>query len=255
MSHAIETMVGTVSRENVITLTGGAPGPCRLHTSTEPHGDGLSPGPTDAWRALPPAGAGDTVPGPGTARPTLLPSRPQERLSRGASRDPLGPSASHHVWPDTPGEGRRQKDKEKTRDSKGKWAEERRADRNTHTEVVPVRELKKEADRRGEGKREKGAAGTEADTQTETSSGAGEAPVKRGTWPGSLEEPRVPSLVTKAVSATGHSGPARVNWEEVGTECGYWEQLRLKWKKERTGARGVPGPQRAPFLFGTPFKE
>lgn len=135
------------------------------------------------------------------------------------------------------GKVERQKDKEKTRDSKGKWAEERRADRNTHTEVVPVRELKKEADRRGEGKREKGAAGTEADTQTETSSGAGEAPVKRGTWPGSLEEPRVPSLVTKAVSATGHSGPARVNWEEVGTECGYWEQLRLKRKKERTGAR------------------
>lgn len=100
-------MVGTVSRKNVITLTGDAPGPCRSHTSTEPHRDGLSPGPTDAWRALPPAGAGDTGPGPGTARPTLLPSRPQERLSVGASRDPLGPSASHHLWPDTPGEGRK----------------------------------------------------------------------------------------------------------------------------------------------------
>ena len=76
-------MVGTVSRKNVITLTGGTPGPCCLHTSTEPHGDGLSPSPTDAWRALPPAGAGHTMPGPGTARPTLLPSRPQERLLRG----------------------------------------------------------------------------------------------------------------------------------------------------------------------------
>ena len=83
MSHPIETMVGTVSRKNVITLTGGTPGPCRLHTSTKPHGDGLSPSPTDAWRVLPPAGAGHTMPGPGTARPTLLPSRPQERLLRG----------------------------------------------------------------------------------------------------------------------------------------------------------------------------
>lgn len=190
-------------------------------------------------------------------QPDLRCSRPDPR--RGSQGGHLGThwAPRHHTMygPIPQGKVERQKDKEKTRDSKGKWAEERRADRNTHTEVVPVRELKKEADRRGEGKREKGAAGTEADTQTETSSGAGEAPVKRGTWPGSLEEPRVPSLVTKAVSATGHSGPARVNWEEVGTECGYWEQLRLKQKKERTGARGVPGPQRAPFLFGTPFKE
>ena len=41
---------------------------------------------------------------------------------------------------------------------------------------------------------------------------------------------------------TDHPGPARVNWEELETECGYWEQLRLKWKKERAGARGVQEP-------------
>lgn len=56
MSHPIETMVGIVSRKNVITLTGGAPGPRRLHTSTDPHKDGLSPSPTAAWRALPAGG-------------------------------------------------------------------------------------------------------------------------------------------------------------------------------------------------------
>ena len=39
-----------------------------------------------------------------------------------------------------------------------------------------------------------------------------------------------------------HPGPAQVNWEELETECGYWEQLRLKWKKERAGARGVQEP-------------
>lgn len=52
-------------------------------------------------------------------------------------------------------------------------------------------------------------------------------------WPGSLEQPRVPSLVTKAGSVAEHSGPERVNWGEPEIECGYWEQLGLKWKKER----------------------
>lgn len=41
----------------------------------------------------------------------------------------------HHTIYDLMPQGKveRQKDKEKTRDSKGKWAEERRAVRNTHT--------------------------------------------------------------------------------------------------------------------------
>lgn len=56
MSCPVETMVGTVGRKNVITLNGSAPGPHCLHTSTEPHRDGLSPGPIAAWRALPPGG-------------------------------------------------------------------------------------------------------------------------------------------------------------------------------------------------------
>lgn len=63
-------MVGIVSRKNVITLTGDAPGPCRSHTSTEPHRHGLSPNPTDAYRAFPEVGP--PCQAPRTARPTLL---------------------------------------------------------------------------------------------------------------------------------------------------------------------------------------
>lgn len=74
------------------------------------------------------------MPGPGTARPMLLPSRPQERLSRGHLGAHWAPRHHTMYGPIPQGKVERQKDKEKTRDSKGKWAEERRADRNTHTQ-------------------------------------------------------------------------------------------------------------------------
>lgn len=63
MSHPIETTVGIVSRKNVITLTGGAPGPAAC-TPPQTHPERGSPSPT-------PRGgislAGASVPGLGTA--------------------------------------------------------------------------------------------------------------------------------------------------------------------------------------------
>lgn len=72
---------------------------------------------------------------------------------------------------------------------------------------------------------------------------------ERGMWTGNQEDPRVPSLMTKAVSVTKHAGPARGNWEELETDCGHWEQLGLPWEKERAVARRVQGPETAPFSF------
>ena len=67
-------------------------------------------------------------------------------------------------------------------------------------------------------------------------------------WPGSLEKPRVPSLMTKAGSVAEHSDPERVNWEELEVECGYWEQLGLKWKKERQEPEELLAP-REPLFY------
>lgn len=49
-------MVGTDSRKNVITLTGGTPGPHSLHTSAEAPGAGPTPSPAASWRAPSPLG-------------------------------------------------------------------------------------------------------------------------------------------------------------------------------------------------------
>ena len=146
----------------------------------------------------------------------------------------------------TPGEGRKT-DKEKTRDSKGKWAEERRADRNTHThththtQAVLVRELKRgrQKRRRKETKRDGGDRGRHAN-RDQLSGRKGANKERDMAWEptgATRAQPR-----DEGCRCHYHPGPTQVNWEELDTECGYWEQLRLKWKKERAGARGVQEP-------------
>lgn len=91
MSHPIETMVGSVSRKNVITLTGGTPGPVFAHLH----------GPTQRWTLpvpLPPRGMsldGATMPRPGTAHLCCSCRGPRTGSRRGISRthrDPLSHS-------------------------------------------------------------------------------------------------------------------------------------------------------------------
>ena len=157
MSHPIETMVGIVSRKNVITLTGGAPGPRRLHTSTDPHRDGLS-------APLLPGGhflTGGAAPGPTTARSMLLWSRPQERLWRGHFQDPPGPPSSRHPWLDTPVEGRKLEDQ----DRRNQGSEKRRQTGGRQIE-------KRHKGRHGEREKEKTKSGADTDNTNKRDGGS-----------------------------------------------------------------------------------
>ena len=160
--------MGTVSGKNVITLTGGAQGPCRLHTSTEPHGDGLCQPHRCLEGAASGGGRGHWARSRNSQAYAAPIQTPGELL--GEHLGTRWAPRHHAIYGLMPqGETERQREDQRLKGKMGR--RETGSWEHAHTVAVLVTELKKQAGRREEGKRQTGMAGTEADMRTETRSG------------------------------------------------------------------------------------